>query len=210
MIRIKTQNMKLPFRYSKIEKEVTDMREQEIKLEKVKKSCHTARKLVNVVKILTIIAAVFCLAVGIVCLALQTPIDTAVAQNLNGIAENITFNDPEIGGLLQFSLHTEALREAGRYGLVLAIYCFCATLVCAVAGVIFHLIGKAFKNIEKSGSPFSNEVLASLKKTFITLVILIALLDGLGSGLFLGLFLWCLYNILSYGAALQTEVDEIL
>lgn len=186
------------------------MNEQEARLTKVKKSCKIAHTIANVVKYIVIAAVCICLVAAVICFIFRSSIDAALAESIRNGSATITFDDAEINGILQFRMEMDALIESGQYGLGIALYCIFGAIVTGCTAVVFHLISRIFAGIEKSESPFSEQVIHSLKTSFIVLVILTGLFHGFDSALFLGLFLWCIYNILEYGAVLQEEVDETL
>lgn len=186
------------------------MREQEERLAKVKKSCNTAHTVTNICKILLLILAACCLIGAVICFIFRGQITQVLASAFAADPGAVSFADISTNGVVHLEVAVDGLVASGQYGLIFGIYCIAATVITGAAAAIFHLIGCIFKRIEKSESPFSEEVILSLKRTFIILTILTALFTGLGPAVFLGLFLWCIYNIMKYGAALQAEIDETL
>ena len=61
-----------------IESEENDMNEQKMKLDKVKKSCRTTRKVVNVFKVLFIVCAVVCFLGAALCGGFRKQIDRGI------------------------------------------------------------------------------------------------------------------------------------
>lgn len=58
--------------------------------------------------------------------------------------------------------------------------------------------------------PFSDMIIGKLKYAFIMLFAALLVFMGVGPAILGALLMWCIYSILEYGKALQTEVDEIL
>ena len=67
-----------------------------------------------------------------------------------------------------------------------------------------------FKSLAQEETPFSENILKRLRNIFIIITVLIAAYLGVGLCIVGALLLWCIYSILEYGVALQTEVDELL
>ncbi len=187
------------------------MNKQEMKLAKVRKSCHTAKTVTNVFFILVMVAAILCVAAGGIVFAKRETVNKAITDREMEEEIDIEMSHSVGSGLLQFDFDDSGLLEEGQYAKVIVIYCAIAAVFCAFAAAIFRAIWKIFVIIEESESPFHPEVLKKLKRIFIVLTIGAGLVTGIGTGLVLmGLVFWCIYCIMDYGMALQEEVDEIL
>lgn len=182
------------------------MREQEIKLQKVKKSCSTARKITKGITILLLAAAIICVGAAIGSYVFRDTINPVLAANQH----NLVFENMNIGGLVDFDAYVVEMAQNGSYVEALITVCVYGGINCLFLAFVFGSISKVFKSMEISESPFSEDVLKKLKRSFIVLAILTGLVVGVGTGLLLALFLWCIYCILEYGAALQVEVDETI
>lgn len=184
------------------------MNDQIMKLERVKKSCHTAKVITRALYILTRIAAILCVGGAALVYFFRDKIDAAIAAGEGSF--NPTMNNLSAGGLFRLSLDVQKLFEQGNYTEGLITTLVFAGVMCLFTAIIFRMICRVFIEIEKSESPFAHASIFRLKKAFITLVILTGLFVDVGNALLLALFLWCVYCILDYGAALQTEIDETL
>lgn len=188
------------------------MREQELKLENVKKSCNTAKKVAKVFKILLIVCAVMCLVSAIFMLVLKGQINDGIASTnaTNPGKVSIDKMDFRVGSILSYEMDTEKIAAEGTYAQAFALMCGFGGIMSIFVAVVFTLIEKIFVTIEREESPFSPKVLSTVKKLFIAIAVIIGLESGLGAGLLMGLFFWCLYCIMDYGFALQKEIDETL
>lgn len=187
------------------------MREQELKLEKVKKSCDTAKKISKGFKVLFIVSSVLCLVGAGIMFGFRGQLNESIAQTQITNPGNFEMNLDDIRtGIISFAIDEEEVISKGTYAETYSIVCVIGAAACIAMAVIFGLIQKIFDLIDEEGSPFGENVLSKIKKIFIAIAVIVGLEVGLGIGLFLGLFFWCLYCIMDYGAALQKEVDETL
>ena len=194
-----------------IESEENDMNEQKMKLDKVKKSCRTTRKVVNVFKVLFIVCAVVCFLGAALCGGFRKQIDRGIQTSIEKGYGTFETDDLEIHtGIISMNRDFDDFIENGNYALVCIIYCIFGGVLLTILTVIFSIIANIFKDIENSESPFTPSVLSKIRKMFIALVIIMGLSVGIGLAVMLGLILWCVYCIMDYGAALQIEVDETL
>ncbi len=187
------------------------MREQELKLEKVRKSCNTAKKIAKAFKVLMIVAAVMCLVAAVCMFAFKGQINDGIAKDNSINTGSVTIDDMDFQtGIFHYDMDAEEIAKSGEYAQAFAVMCIGGGVATGVFAVIFFLIQKIFVTIEEEESPFTENVLKTVKKLFIGIAVIMGLEVGVGLGLFLGLFFWCLYCILDYGFALQKEVDETL
>lgn len=187
------------------------MREQELKLEKVRKSCNTARKIAKVFKIIMIVATVMCLVAAGCLFAFRGQLNDEI-KSVNEIKPGtVTIDDMDFQtGFFHYEKDINEIIANGTYAESFAEICLMGAIAVAVFAVIFALIEKIFVTIDEEESPFTEKVLKTVKKLFIGIAVIMGLEVGIGLGLFLGLFFWCLYCILDYGFALQKEIDETL
>jgi len=181
---------------------------KENKLNKVKKNCKTIKTVISILQIFLIIG-IICSAVGIVTISYYK---NEVNQALAAAEENgasIDFDDFQ-AGIFKGSIKSEALINEGKYNVALNLTCIYALIVCSFVYGVFFVIKKIFKEIEQSESPFSDTVLKKLKALFIIISIASLISFGLGYAILTALVLNCIYCILDYGCAIQTEVDETL
>lgn len=189
------------------------MNEQAKKLEQVKKSCGVAKKVTSVFTNIFRVCAILCIVGCAIMFAYKDKVNSGVAASIEAGKGEINFDrDLEIGGIVSFSMKAdvEQLMAEGEYAYIFMMYMAYGAAVLIVLMILFMAFKRIFVIIEESDTPFAKEVLDKLKKAFIFTVVMLALLDGPGSALIAALILWCIYCILDYGAALQTEVDETL
>lgn len=189
------------------------MREQAERLEKVKKSCKTTKTVIGVLEVLLIAMFVLCAASAIIVLANRTKVDQAVREGYESgmiTPENITITEDVNMGMVKIRLGIEEMYEAGRYADAFGAVLIFGSVVFLGISIIFGIIFNIFKEIEKSETPFDEKVLKRVKVAFIAGTILSIFTASLGFAIVLGLAFWCVYNIMKYGAALQTEIDETL
>lgn len=187
------------------------MREQELKLQKVRKSCSTAKKVAKVFKTLMIVAAVFCVVGAGILFAFKDKVNDAAKAANEARPGSVSIDKMDFNtGIFSYELDEEDIEARGAYAEASAAMCVFGGIMTAIFAVIFGLIQKIFVTIEEEDSPFTQKVLTTIKKLFIGIAVIMGLEVGIGLGLFLGLFFWCLYCIMDYGFALQKEIDETL
>lgn len=187
------------------------MTEQEKKLEKVKKSCATTKKVIDAVRMILLVGMIACIVGGILCIVFRDKIDHELSARVE--RGNVKFSVETLsmgGGLLNLDISTREITEEGNYALVSTIYCFCGAVILVVFSVIFGMLSKIFESIETSESPFAKELLQKLRRVFIIFTIVTVWFVSVGFAVILGLSFWCIYGIMDYGITLQTEVDETL
>lgn len=186
------------------------MSNQNNKLEQVKRSCAITQKVLTVVKVIFIVASIFFIIGTTSCFVARDYLNDKVSDAVESGKMNVEAANFELGGVLTFYANADESFAAGKYAEVFAGYCIIGLVITVVLAGIITQFAKIFAIIEKSETPFCEEVLNKLKRVFIVLVVFIGLFSSIGNAFFLGLFLWCVYTILDYGITLQTEVDETL
>ena len=177
------------------------------KLENVKKSCKTAATILKVLKIITIVLAIMFFIGGGVMFAMRNTLDAELANHPE-IVEDFDAEMNIAGVRMDYGL--EGLANSGQYSIAfLELFVF-AGVIFAVMAVILSFIRKIFIEILESESPFTEVVLKTVKRSFILVVIFVAVGSGLGAALFFALFFWCIYTIFQYGCELQKQADETL
>lgn len=192
------------------------MREETLKLEKVKKSCKITGTVSLILELLLIVAIVACIASAIICFSLHTEIDQAFilytsqeeAAEFNSIVES--FDGLSTSGFLKFTVHMDQLVQDGQYGKICGILCLFGTVICAMTAFLFDVIRRMFKKIHTSETPFTPEILKGFKIMSIIICVELLLMSGIGSALLGGLIFWSIYNIFDYGFVIQQQVDETL
>lgn len=173
-------------------------------LEKVKKSCNTAKKLANVISIIFRIGMVMCFVGAGIVFAMHSQIDAAVVEHPEYFQH--TDISIELFGNEYFTSADNVMSYAMTCGTALIV----AALSLLFGVIVFKIIGKCFKTINESESPFSDEVIALLKKCFIVSTVFIAMSSDIFLGAVVGIVLWCVYTIFQYGRELQQQADETL
>ena len=192
------------------------MREEAMKLEKVKKSCNITAKVSGILEVILIVCAILCAISAVSCFAFKNQINEGIITvSANSSQEDFvkslqSLDDAKLGGFLSFTFHTEKMIENGEYGQVIGIFCVVGAFTCAMVAIVFGLLSRVFKTIKASDTPFDEAVLKKIKKMFIVISVDILLLSGLGEAALAGLICWSIYNILDYGFTLQKQYDETL
>lgn len=176
------------------------------KMDKVKKSCETAKKVVGVLRGIVIAALILCVVGAVICFALNSKIDQSIIAN----SDNVTLDSNLSIMGIETNLDAEELVEKGLYGVYAGACCLLGAMACLFIVLVFNSINKILVEIIDEGTPFSEEVVKRLKVSFIFMVIMVTFSMGLGYGLFIGMFFWCIYNIFQYGCELQNQADETL
>ena len=192
------------------------MREEELKLEKIKKSCNITYKLSLALEIIMIVAAIACVVGGIICFSMREQLNTEILNTISQTDSNeienafSTLDQVSLGGILKFNANTEQMIDAGEYSEMLIVLIASGALICGVAAGIFGILASIFKTIKISETPFNDKVLKKLRRIFIAIVVILLLTSGLGEAVFAGLIGWSVYCILDYGFTLQKQFDETL
>ena len=201
------------------------MREQELKLANVKKSCDVARKVTKVFSILLIVASVLCLISGITIFAVRDDVNdhitiegaqdgvlrfTFAADGMEEVGGYVTVDDITTNGLIGVKFDLEKVANEGDVAELLMGECYGGFIICVIMTAIFIMIQKAFILIKESDTPFHPAVLKRLKLVFVIITIAALLFAEIGTAVICGIVFWCIYCILDYGFVLQQEVDETL
>lgn len=192
------------------------MREEAIKLEKVRKSCNITEKVAMVLEIILLVATILCIIGGALCFGFRGQIDQGIAEVV-AAGEHAevdssfqALNNLEIGGFLKFTIHMDELLANKEYGTIMVTICGFAAVVCGMVALIFDLIRRIFKAIRISETPFDRAVIAKVKVMFIIICVELLLMSGLGNAVLAGLIFWSITNILEYGFTIQQQIDETL
>lgn len=198
------------------------MKEQELKLANVKKSCDTVRKVSKFLGIMLIVIAILVAVAAIAIMCVRNEINSnllfdQVTNQLKIVGDEsgnfASLEDVNIDiqtGVLSFDFDGMEFITKGKFAELFALYCLTGSIICAIVAGVFITIQKTFEFIKNSETPFDKKVLDRLKVVFVALTIVAALLSGLGTALLLGVIFWSIYCIIDYGYVLQTEIDETL
>lgn len=186
------------------------MTNQEIKLQKMEKSYEVTKKVLSVLRVITIVIAAILMLAGCVLCGMQKTLDPMVSEAIESGMVTINVAEMKIGGALNFTATFDKMLDNGQFSLAIGILSIIAVVVLVFIVIAMSLFIKIFTLINKNGTPFCEEVTETLKGVFIFTAIVIFLVNGIVSGLVMALVFWCIYRIFEYGSTLQTESDETL
>ncbi len=106
------------------------------------------------------------------------------------------------GIVMSFVENGDFAETVGAYMIVVG-----AMMICMA--VIMHFVGKVFRDIKESYSPFRPEIVKSLKVAFV-LITLLCLESSILIRVVIGFSLWCVFHIFEYGCELQKQSYETL
>ncbi len=194
--------------------------EENMKLEKIRKSCSVGEKVATVFCIVAIVGCVLALVGGFAVLGMGKKVDDQVmAMSEKG---QVTLTN-KIGGVRLLGVDLgdpsglesdipaiqEALKER-PYCIEIAMLCFMAALMTGILAVMMKLSGSVFALIRKESSPFTDKVQKRVLIVMIVLSGLVLLTAGAGSGILCCIVTWVVYTIMDYGRTLQIQSDETL
>ena len=181
------------------------MNEQNQKLENIKKSSHVAMILANIAKKLCIVGVVICMVCGIGLIAfhdyVNEELQRAEAEGEFSLDELTT--EYSVGGFVW------NFDDSGKFSETLGVYLLVEGVLLIVFTVLLHFVGRVFKEIRDSDSPFRKSILKDMRVLFI-LITLLVLQSGVLTGVIAGFALWCVYSVFGYGCELQQMSDEML
>lgn len=188
------------------------MENQEMKLQKIKKSCKVSATILKVFSIIVLVLAVAFFTGATLMLANAQKVNNYLVSDESGdVGESLieTFGDVEMESSI------DALQEFMddcKYPIVMicASYLYILGIALVVVLIALSILRKVFVVIYESGTPFSVEVLKKLKKVFIFITIFMFLTTGGIMAIITAMILFCIYNIFSYGVSLQELSDETL
>lgn len=179
------------------------MSEEKTIIEKIQKTSKVGVIVTNIVKIFCIVMSVLVIPTG--------AIMVGVSNQINGI-----FEEAVASGELQMSdmdvLEGQLMRnllEDGDFATVLGVEMIAMGIMLICTAVLVHFIGKVFKEMRESYSPFKASIVKSLKVVFV-LVTLLTLSSSMAIAIIVGTALWCVLHIFEYGCELQRQSDETL
>ncbi len=194
--------------------------EEQQKLERIKKSCNTGKKVTFVLFIIAIVGSVLCLFASISIFCMKDSVDTMVQKGIddghitvgNTIGSVKAFNI-DLGGINNFHSDVPAIEKALKdhpYSIVISIYSLVATVCLIVMAVMLKLINSVFALIIKEENPFTDKVIQKVMVVMIAFSVIMLMAVGLGFGVLSGVVTWVVYTILDYGKQLQIQADETL
>jgi hypothetical protein len=184
------------------------MSAQETKLNVIKSRCEKSVKFFVFLKIVAVIGMVCCI-VGAIALVATPDVDRFIAEEFE--AGNLTVDQMGVnGGLIDFDIDYESYFAQGNYTAPFLYMIGWGAGISVMLIVIISIFEKILKSLIAEENPFSENIMKQVRTAFIISTVVCVLFVGVGCGLLVGLMMWCIYAILEYGAALQTEVDETL
>ncbi len=196
------------------------MNEADVKIAKIKKSCHTGKVVSNILYVIAVIGFITGLVASIWIFSSGKKFDDMLlhAQEAGYVSStdklvsaklfNIDLMDAD-----KIESDIPALQEAindhpncimyGSYTLILAIFA-------ATVAVLLKLINSVFAMIEKEETPFTDKI---RKRVTIALIVTSGMLfftTNAGLGILCLLMTWAVNAILDYGKTLQIQSDETL
>ena len=204
------------------------MNQENIKLNRIKKSSHVAGIVTRIVFILCVVASMILIVTSIVMIADRTNMNEQIKAGIEGANDvDVTKKvGPVNVHLLRFSKDSfditkyqkiessiPALEKAlsdTPYSLTLGFTLLTAGLNVVLLAIAMFQLYSVFDIIGKEDSPFTQRVLKKLLFALIVIDIVIAFTAGLGTAAVAGLVTWALYTIMDYGRLLQTQSDETL
>lgn len=171
-------------------------------LSNVKKSCQTTAKILGIISFIVTFLMVCSFVFAGVCFVFHSGIDQVLEKSPD-IANNISTSITVFGIDMLFSGTEKFALRIGAAGIA----CGLALVFLKIAIVSLR---KIFSTILNSESPFSEDVISTLKTSFVLITVFVALSTGIILALIIGIFLWCIYTIFQYGCDLQKEVDETI
>lgn len=179
---------------------------ENMKLEKVKKSCNTIRKISTVLGVIAAILTVIMLLLSIAAFCSGDLISKALSEshliNIPAVNQQYYPDSPE-QAIDEARFYYNLSRSVGLFPLVLSI-------TNGVFALVFFTIRSIFSTIVKQDNPFTTPVIRRLTIVLIIAsVILFFTAKGIG-GILMGFFTYIIYTIMDYGRALQIQNDETL
>lgn len=183
------------------------MNESNQKIEKIKKTSNVALILIKITQIFLMMGIVVMIGTGCLCLGARDYIDQAFAR----ASEMGTFSEAELSIKLESGFFSGVFRldQTESVAEVLGVYLLTGSVMLICVLVILHFVGKVFKKLKESYSPFGPEIVKSMKIAFVLITVLV-LQSSLLIGALVGVSLWCVFQIFEYGCELQQQSDETL
>ena len=195
------------------------MNHENIKLEKVKKSCGAVRKVAIILTIILIVGCVASAFSSIFIFSMGSEFDEVVMEaEEKGVINNsensfslIKIDDGfKVDNIETDSAWLQEKLNAAPLSIAYGIYCITISVTLAVLAVCMSIISRSFKIIEEEESPFTDKVIKRMTVTLIVISVLLACTANTGFGILMGFITWAVYTILDYGKVLQIQSDETL
>ncbi|MCR5702368.1 MAG: hypothetical protein K6G76_09505 [Lachnospiraceae bacterium] len=204
-----------------------NVNEENVKLEKVIKSCKAAKICSKIFFMLFMAATVITFVAGIVSIVDRDNMDKKIEASVSksNVTKDITIGSFRVGtvedGDIKFakSVKLESSvpsiqkffdENGDSASLILGMYCILVSVICFVVTFAIWMISTVFDTILKEGNPFADAVVKRILISMIILTGIVGLTSGIGSAVLLGLVTWAVYTIMDYGKLLRIQSDETL
>jgi len=192
------------------------------KLLKVKKSCKAVKVVTLILFIVSMLATVLSLVMGIAFFAMGDKFDALMTDAKQEgyikegdftVSANVSFINIDLGDPTKIDSDIPFLKEKfenGSYSTLFSTYMLGIFFILIFTDMILYLLYLIFKAIEKESTPFCDKVIKKMIVIFVLITIVAALSSGLGFALLSGFAAWAIITIMEYGKQLQIESDETL
>ena len=192
------------------------MNEENIKIAKIKKSCHIGKIVSNIMCIITIVGCVCSAVAGIAIFASRAETEPQLAALVEeGKFDEGKFNSVyiDLGSPEEWHSDIPALQNIideypHSFSISTSVLFMAGALV--LTAVMTKLISKAFETIEKEETPFNDKVIKKVLIVMIFASVILFMTSGMALGVLGGLTTWVVYSVLDYGKTLQIQSDETL
>ncbi len=204
------------------------MNQENVKLERIKKSCKVAGIVTRIAFMVCVVGCVISLISGIVTVsnrknmeqsitkALEEHDEVAVGQKIGNVNVYLAKVDPAVMKWfknMEFESSIPAwqkIMDETPYAFSLGLTLIGMSFGIAILAFALFQIYSVFDIIKKEETPFSEKVLKKLLIALIIIDVIIAMTSGLGQAAIAGLITWAVYAIMDYGRVLQIQSDETL
>ena len=197
------------------------MNEENVKLAKIKKSCHAGKIVTRILFIIAVVGTIMAIAGGSIILAMGKDFDNVINQ-----ATEEGYIDPDANYILSVrvfgfsisdkeSFHSDipAIQEMLNdrpYSLIFGIYVIAMGFMVAIVAVLMKLVESVFALIETEDTPFTDKVRRRVTIVLIVTSVFLLMTMNAAFGILGALVTWVVNAILDYGKTLQIQSDETL
>ena len=201
-------------------KEYRFMNEENVKIARIKKSCHVGKIVSNIFCIIAIVGIAMSIFSAVTIFSMGRKFDDFITK---AEEEGYVDNSNQIGSVSSFVISlgcvdnfdsdipaVKAALEDHPYCVVYGTFCVISGVCCVILAVMLKLISSVFALIEKEATPFNDKVKKRVTGVLIVTSVLLFLTEGAGFALLGALVTWAVNSILDYGKTLQVQADETL
>lgn len=196
------------------------MNEENVKLEKIKKSCRFGKKIATILCIVAIVGCVCAMVGGVALLANSERFEPEFVKYVEEGKIDTSNGIGKVSGISIQGINVDdwksdipALQKAlteRPYTTVYGIYCIIVSLSVAVCSLMVKLLSSVFELIEKEDTPFTDAVIKRVTIVMIVISGFLLLTAGAAFGILGGLVTWVVRTVMDYGKTLQIQSDETL